>query len=367
MNQFFDMKNYVKALLLGLVVITAGFAYANADEHGTDHDVKDKEESSFNAAGHAVHHAMDAHEFHFTDSLVIPLPVILWTDNGLVTFMSSEFHHDDHGHHIVERKGMKFVKSHETIYQLNEGETESTFVKGKIANGKKVWLDFSLTKNVITIFLIAFLLIFVFFKSAKKYKSNKDKAPSGIAAWTEPIVLFVREIAQDNIEGDKFKKFVPYLLTLFFFILFGNLLGLLPFLANPNVTGSISITLLLALFTFIIQLANSKKGFWMHVFAPPGVPWPLYFIIVPVEIAGVFIKPASLMIRLFANITAGHIIVVSLISIIFVNESLAWAGLSVPFTLFISVLEILVAFLQAYIFTMLSALYLGMAVEEAHH
>jgi F-type H+-transporting ATPase subunit a len=356
------MKNYVKALLLGLVVITGGFAYASPNSGAAS-----EEKTSFNAAGHAVHHAMDAHEFHFTDGFVIPLPVILWTDNGLVTFMSSEFHHDDHGHTIVERKGMKFVKSHETIYQLEAGAAHTEFVDGKISNGSKVWMDFSLTKNVTTIFLIAILLVFVFFKSAKKYKSNKDKAPSGIAAWTEPVILFVREIAQDNIEGDKYKKFVPFLLTVFFFILFGNLLGLLPFLANPNVTGSISITLLLALFTFIVQLASSKKAFWMHVIAPPGVPWPLYIIIVPVEIAGIFIKPASLMIRLFANITAGHIIVVSLISIIFVNESIAWAGLSVPFTLFISILEILVAFLQAYIFTMLSALYFGMAVEEAHH
>ena len=365
------MKNYVKALLLGLVVITAGFAYANSEGPHAEESLLDEAQedtkAAFSAADHAVHHAMDAHEFHFTDGFVIPLPVIIWTDNGLVTFMSSEFHHDDHGHRIVERNGMKFVKAHETIYQLEAGASHTEFDKGKISNGSKVWLDFSFTKNVTTILLIAFLLLFVFFRSAKKYKSNKDKAPSGIAAWTEPVILFVREIAQDNIGEKKYKKFVPFLLTVFFFILFGNLLGLLPFLANPNVTGSISITLLLALFTFIVQLASAKKTFWMHIIAPPGVPWPLYFIIVPVEIAGIFIKPASLMIRLFANITAGHIIVVSLISIIFVNESIAWAGLSVPFTLFISILEILVAFLQAYIFTMLSALYFGMAVEEAHH
>jgi len=359
------MKNYVKALLLGLVVITVGFAYANASSSDAGTVAVDKE--PFNAAGHAVHHAMDAHEFHFTDGFVIPLPVILWTDNGLVTFMSSAFHHTDDGSHVHTADGMNFVKVHETIYQLDAGATEAHMHNGHLENGSKVWMDFSLTKNVTTIFLIAILLVFIFFKSAKKYKTNKEKAPSGISAWVEPVILFVREIAQDNIEGDKHKKFVPFLLTVFFFILFGNLLGLLPFLANPNVTGSISITLLLALFTFIVQLANSKKAFWMHIIAPPGVPWPLYVIIVPVEIAGIFIKPASLMIRLFANITAGHIIVVSLISIIFVNESLAWAGLSVPFTLFISILEILVAFLQAYIFTMLSALYFGMAVEEAHH
>ena len=268
----------------------------------------------------------------------------------------------------VEKKGMQFVKMHETIYQLDEGSHGLHHAKdGSVTGGSKVWMDFSITKNVVTIFLIAFLLILALFKSAKKYKGDKPTAPSGIASWTEPVILFVRDVAKDNIEGDKYKKFTPYLLTVFFFILFGNILGLIPFLANPNVTGSISITLLLTLFTFGIQMINSKGPYWKHILAPPGVPVALYPILIPIEIAGIFIKPAALMIRLFANITAGHIIVVSLISIIFVNKSLAWAGLSVPFTLFISTLEILVAFLQAYIFTMLSALFIGMAVESDHH
>jgi len=359
------MKNYAKLILFTLFIGLGIFAKASSDNH-KDHE---DEKHEFDASGHAVHHALDAHEFHFTDGLVIPLPVILYTDNGLVTFMSSEFHHTDDGSHVVEKDGMKFIKVHETIYQLNAGESEAHIdhVTHHPTNAAKVWLDFSITKNVTTIFLIAILLLFVFFRSAKRYKTHKNLAPKGIAAWTEPIVMFVRDVAKENIEGDKYKKFTPYLLTVFFFILFGNILGLLPFLANPNVTGSISITLLLAMFTFGIQMLNSKKGYWKHIFTPPGVPYALYPILVPIEIAGIFIKPAALMIRLFANITAGHIIVVSLISIIFVNESIAWSGLSVPFTLFISVLEILVAFLQAYIFTMLSALFIGMAVEEAHH
>ncbi len=351
--------------------ISFGFS-ANAESG--HHTEGESETHEFDASGHAVHHALDAHEFHFTDGFVIPLPVILYTDKGLITFMSSEFHHSDDGSHIVEKEGLKFAKVHETIYQLNEGESAVHFDSDHHpVNAAKVWLDFSLTKNVTTILLIGVLLILVFFRSAKRYKTHKLQAPKGIAAWTEPVVLFVRDVAKENIEGDKYKKFTPYLLTVFFFILFGNLLGLLPFLANPNVTGSISITLLLALFTFGIQMLNSKKGYWGHIFDPLGnsMSWggklPLYVILVPIEILGIFIKPAALMIRLFANITAGHIIVVSLISIIFVNESIAWAGLSVPFTLFISTLEILVAFLQAYIFTMLSALFIGMAVEEAHH
>lgn len=353
----------MKNLLLLIFTFSLGFSgFAN-----------DSEKSTFNAAEHALHHAKDAHEIHFTDGFVIPLPVILWTDNGLVTFMSSEFHHSDDGSHVVTKDGMNFVKVHETIYQLEEGAHEAHMHDGHLENGAKVWMDFSLTKNVITIFIIAFILMWMMFRSAKKYKKDTPTAPSGVASWTEPVILFVRDVAKDNIEGDKYKKFTPYLLTVFFFILVGNILGLIPFLTNPNVTGSISITILLAMFTFGIQMINSKKTYWLHIFDPLGnsMPWGgkilLYLILVPIEVLGIFIKPAALLIRLFANITAGHIIVVSLISIIFVNESLAWAGLSVPFTLFISTLEILVAFLQAYIFTMLSALFIGMAVETAHH
>lgn len=340
--------------------------HEDAHEEGVEHN-EGHEEEAFNAAEHALHHALDAHEFHFTDGFVIPLPIILWTDNGLVTFMSSEFHHDDAGRHIVSKNGMNFAKIHEKIYQLEEGATSVEFnAEHHPENAHQVTLDFSLTKNVITMFMVAFLLLWVFLKSAKFYRKEKQEAPRGLAGWTEPVILFVQDVAKENIEGDKYKKFLPYLLTVFFFILFGNLLGLIPFLSNPNMTGSISITLLLATFTFILQLVSSRKTFWGHVFTPPG-PAALYPILIPIEFAGLFIKPAALMIRLFANITAGHIIVVSLISIIFVNQSVAWAGLSVPMTLLISLLEILVAFLQAYIFTMLSALFLGMAVESGHH
>jgi len=215
-------------------------------------------------------------------------------------------------------------------------------------------------------FLVAFLLFFVFFKVARFYKKNGAVAPKGIVSWMEPLVLFVRDdIAEPNI-GAKKDKFMPYLLTVFFFILIGNLLGLIPWIGSPNLTGNISVTITLAMFTLIIQLVFSKKPFWKHIFMPPGVPLALYPILVPIEIAGIFIKPAALLIRLFANMTAGHIIVISLISIIFVKESVAWSGLSVPMALFISTLELLVAFLQAYIFTMLSALFIGTAVEEAH-
>lgn len=361
------MKNYARIILFSLLVSIAGLAKASGGNGNA-------EEKEFSAAEHAVHHALDAHEIHLADGFSIPLPVILWTDNGLVTFMSSEFHHDDEGHHVVEKNGMKFVKVHEKIYQLEAGRDHvSGFDADHHPHNAHATMDFSLTKNVVTMFLVAFLLLFVFVKSAKKYKGGKPVAPSGIAKWTEPGVVFVQDIAKENIESDKYMKYTPFLLTLFFFIFFGNLLGLIPFLSNPNMTGSISVTLLLATITFVIQMMNSRKTYWAHIFDPLGssLSWgaklPLYLILVPIEVAGIFIKPIALLIRLFANITAGHIIVVSLISIIFVNKSMAWAGLSVPMTLFISTLELLVAFLQAYIFTMLAAMYIGSSVESAHH
>lgn len=346
--------------IISLVVFFSSTAVLSAGEKSVD--------KPFNASEHAIHHALDAHAIHLTDGIVIPLPVILWTKSGIVTFMSSAFHHDDTGHHLVERKGMRFAKVHEKIYRLEEGAHHLVFDGNhQPTNASEVLLDFSITKNVVALFLVALLLLLVFIRSARRYRSEKPAAPKGIAKWTEPGVAFVQSIAKENIEGDGYKKFTPYLLTVFFFIFFGNLLGLIPFLSNPNMTGSISITLLLATFTWIVQMIHSKKPYWKHILAPPGVPKLLYPILVPIEIAGIFIKPAALMIRLFANITAGHIIVVSLIAIIFVSENIAWAGLSVPMALFISTLELLVAFLQAYIFTMLSALYIGTAVETAHH
>jgi len=354
------MKNYARIILIGLALTASVFSKATENPHA-------EEEKPFDATSHAIHHALDAYEIHLTDNFTIPLPVILWTDNGLVTFMSSAFDHDDHGETVVERGGLKFIKYHGKIYQLDAGAAHVNIQDEHPTNAHKVTLDFSITKNVTTMFLVAILLLVIFVRSAKKYKGNKPVAPKGIAKWTEPGIVFVQDIAKENIEGNKYKRFTPFLLTLFFFILFGNLLGLIPFISNPNMTGSISVTLTLAVITFIIQMVNSKGAFWSHIFMPPGVPKALYIILVPIEIAGIFIKPAALMIRLFANITAGHIIVVSLVSIIFVNKSAAWAGLSVPMTLFISVLELLVAFLQAYIFTMLAALYIGSSVEEAHH
>jgi len=386
------MANAFKVVLLSILVFSANGIFAQSEdvedliknlgvssllENLENPENNDSSEDHASNEGHGeekeegnwvLHHVKDAHDIHLAGEFAVPLPIILWTDNGLVTFMSSEFHHDDTGHHIVEKNGMSFVKMHEKIYQLNSGAHAIELDSEHHPKNATMPLDFSITKVVVAIFLVAFIMFFVFKAVANKYKGDKPQAPRGIASWMEPIVLFVRDFAKENIGEARYMKFMPYLLTVFFFIWFGNLLGLIPFIGGFNMTGNISITLTLALLTLIIQMIHSKWAFWKHMLMPPGVPWPLWIILVPIELMGVLIKPAALTIRLFANITAGHIIVLSIIGIIFTNQNMAWAGLSVPLALFISVLEVtLVAFLQAYIFTMLSAMFIGSAVDDGHH
>ncbi len=228
-------------------------------------------------------------------------------------------------------------------------------------------LDLSVTKSVLAM-LIAGLLLFLIFRSAAKFyaKNGSEVAPKGIAGFVEPLIIFVRdEIARPNIGEKKYMKFMPYLLTVFFFIWISNLVGLLPL--GFNLTGNLMVTFTFAVFTAILTNINGNSHYWSHIFWMPGVPVPMKIFLAPIELIGVIAKPFALMIRLFANITAGHIVIMSLIGIIFKMDSLGWAGLSVPLTLFVSVLELLVAALQAYIFTMLSALFIGAAVEEAHH
>jgi F-type H+-transporting ATPase subunit a len=228
-------------------------------------------------------------------------------------------------------------------------------------------LDFSITKNTASLLLGALLISLIMFTVAKYYKKNGAVAPKGVAKFIEPLIVFVRDdIAKANIDHHKYKKFVPYLLTIFFFIWINNMMGLIPVLGS-NLTGNIAVTLVLAVMTLLMTVFSGNKNYWKHIFATPGVPIPLLLIMVPIEIVGIFTKPFALMVRLFANITAGHIIILALVSIIFLNKSATWGLLSVPMALFISVLEILVAFLQAYLFAMLSALFIGAAVEEAHH
>ncbi|MEY3679007.1 MAG: hypothetical protein RI924_1148 [Bacteroidota bacterium] len=331
------------------------------------------EEKAFDTGAFILHHIADAHDFHFwgegEHSVGLPLPIILWTEKGLVTFMSSAFHHDDQGKHVVEAGGQRFVKLHEKIYYASATPNEhGVYVevneKHETKNAKP--LDFSITKNVFSLLVSVTVLLVVFIGVARGYKKREGKSPKGFQSLIEPVILFVRDdIAKPNL-GYKYEKFMPYLLSVFFFIWFNNLLGLVPFFpGGANVTGNIAVTMVLALCTFLITTFSGNKYYWKHIFMPP-VPWWMYPVMVPVEIVGIFTKPIALMIRLFANITAGHILMLSLICLIFIFKNLAIAPIAVPFAVFISLIELLVAFIQAFIFTILSALFIGMAIEEHH-
>ena len=353
------------------------------EEHAEiDHIETAEHEEAFDATEMIMHHISDAHSFHLLgeghESVSIGLPVILYTDNGLVTFCSSEFHHDTEGKVVVEKNGQRFVNMHEHIYYANEtANAHGSFVTHNAEDETLVDnaapLDFSITKNVVTMLTGVIIILLLFISTARFYKKNgANTAPRGLAGFMEPLILYVRdEIARPNMPASKVDKFLPYLLTVFFFIWVNNLLGLVPiFPGSSNLTGNISVTFTLAAFTLIITNVSANKAYWGHIFNTPGVPWWLKFpvpLMPAVELIGVIAKPFALMVRLFANITAGHIIILSLVSIIFIFKNAAWAGLSVPFGLFMSVLELLVAALQAYVFTMLSALFIGMANEEAHH
>jgi F-type H+-transporting ATPase subunit a len=205
---------------------------------------------------------------------------------------------------------------------------------------------------------------------ARSYRKSGISHPRGIQSFLEPVILFVRDdIAIQNLGEHKYEKYMPYLLTVFFFILINNLMGLVPFPPpfGASVTGNINVTFVLALCTFFIVQFSGNRAYWKHVFATPGVPFWLLPIMIIVELIGLFSKPFALMIRLFANITAGHIIVLSLVCLIFIFKSLAVAPVSIAFVIFMDCLELLVAFLQAYIFTLLSSLFISMAMPEEHH
>jgi F-type H+-transporting ATPase subunit a len=236
-------------------------------------------------------------------------------------------------------------------------------------------IDLSITKNVAVIFISGTLLVLIMLSVAKAYTRRKGMAPKGLQSLIEPLIIMIRDdVAKPSI-GHKYERFMPYLLTVFFFIFLNNLLGLIPFFpGGANLTGNVSVTLTLATITFVIQLLNTNKNFWGHVLAMPGVPKPILLILTPIEILGVFLRPFVLMVRLFANITAGHIVALSFISMIFIfKESFGTGGaygisvFSMLMYAFMGFLELLVAFLQAYVFTLLSAIYFGAAVEEHHH
>ena len=340
------MKKRISKLILSLLLIFVSTINIFAENPTS-------KEEGFNPTPHILHHIADSYEWHLWGDISIPLPVILYTEGNLDVFMSSEFHH---GKSKVIRGDRTYKIDHHKIVEEND---------------KKI-INVSVTKNVASMILSVLILFLILRKVSAGYK-NKKQAPKGIQAFLEPLILFVRDDIIKSSIGPKYKRYTVFLLTIFFFILTNNLLGLTP--GAANVTGNISVTLVLSLFTFIIITVSANKGYWKHLIKPPGTPLPLLPIMIPIEIFGVFTKPFALMIRLFANITAGHIIIFSLISLIFVasnngeNVVAGWAvaPLSVMFVLFIFLIEILVAFLQAYIFTLLSAVFIGLAVKEEDH
>ncbi|MDC1431557.1 F0F1 ATP synthase subunit A [Polaribacter sp.] len=325
-----------------------------------------------------LHHIKDSHDFslfsYTSDSgerkhFGFPLPIILWSSEGLVTFMSSEFHHNDDGHVIVEKDGLKFAKIHSKIYELDSNAATVAFDDTHHATNAHKVLDFSITKSAFGLILIGVLMLLWFSKLARQYKTKK--VPIGFGRILEPLILYVRdEIARPNIGEKHYKRFTGYLLTVFFFIWILNLAGLTPL--GFNVTGQLAVTACLAIFTLVIYTVSGTKGYWMHMIWMPGVPVLIRPVLAIIELAGALvIKPFSLLVRLFANISAGHIVVMSLIAIMFtLQESLGVVGatgLSLLLSFFITLIEVLVAFLQAYIFTMLSALFIGMAVDDHKH
>ena len=354
MQSNFLAKLFTITLLTFSLTVTAQF---NEEHEGSLEEVnlKTKIKESIN------HHLLDTHDFiFFSDSETgkhygFSLPVILW-DEGFQLFSSSKFHH---GETVAENNGNFYKLYHNKVYRTDAQGTITLDDHNHPTQIKP--FDFSITKSVLMIIVTGILMFFAFVGMAKSFK--KGPIVTGAGRFLEPIILYIRdEIAIPNIGINKYKKYMPYLLTVFFFVWFLNLFGLTPL--GVNVTGNIAVTFALALITFIITQFSGNKNYWKHVFWMPGVPVPMKIILAPIELLGVIIKPFALMIRLYANIMAGHIVLMSLIGLIFVFQN--WIGSSLSFVLSfaISLIELLVALLQAYIFTMLSALYFGFAVEE---
>ena len=332
--------------------VNAQHGESPSDNHAAASNVESSELSIKGEVDETIsHHMIDSYGFYILHGVGFPLPVILWNDNGIHVFSSSALHHG-----AVESNGDYFVEAHGKIYN---SDSEGNMIDD--GHGHHVHpLDFSITKNVFTIMLTVLILFFAFRGVAKSYKNG---LPTGFGSLMEPIIVFVRdEIAIPNIGEKRHKQFMPYLLTVFFFVWFLNLAGLMPF--GLNITGNIAITFSLAIMTFILTQINGNKNYWGHIFWMPGVPWPMKIILAPIELLGVFIKPFALMIRLYANISAGHIVLMSLIGLMYIFQSYAAGTAFFGLTIFLSLIELLVAALQAYIFTILSALYFGMAVEE---
>lgn len=342
----------------------------NPEEQTITNELAPAEESvSFDAGKFVMEHVSDAFEWHIASfgetHISVPLPIILYSSNkGWNVFMSSKFHH---GHDAY--KGFRIEQ---------EGENEGKIVEINESGGVVgLPIDISITKVVAGIFVSIVVLLLIFLSIAKSAKRLVGQAPTGLQNLMEPIIIFIRdEVAKPAIGEKRFERFMPYLLTAFFFILVNNLLGLIPiFPFGANVTGNIAVTLVLGLFTFFVTAINGNKHYWKEIYNP-DVPWWLKFpvpLMPIIELSGVITKPFVLMVRLFANMMAGHMIVTVFISLIFIFNSLMGPAvglgvspISVAFSMFIIMLDILVSFIQAYVFTLLSAIYFGMATSEHH-
>jgi F-type H+-transporting ATPase subunit a len=350
----------------------SGNVFANEKAAQTEHsnpaaanEPAAHEPEAFNVTETILDHIKDDHSWHLWGHTSLPLPVILYTPKGFEVFSSAKFMNEHHEEIVYKGNyDYKIIEGKVKIVKLVDA-TEVVDVEAS----KALW-DFSITKNVASLFVSVLILLVVLLTAARAYKKTGiTSAPKGVQSFMEPIVLFVRdEVAIPNIGKKKFAKYMPFLLTIFFLVLVNNFLGLVPFFpGGANVSGNIAFTMTLAVCVFVVVNLSANKNYWEHIFWMPGMHWSMKLFLAPIELIGVFTKPISLMIRLFANITAGHILVLSLICLIFIFKTVYASAIAVPFAVFIGMIELLVAFLQAYIFTMLSAMYIGMATEEHHH
>mgnify|MGYP001024513912 CR=1 FL=1 len=353
-------------IIITLLLIFSPSVYAAEEQNNGGDD------NSFDITEMIMSHIGDSHEFHIVNiprkdkediKLTIPLPIILWYDGGLHIFSSSKIYDNE----VVESRGSHFLLNDEKIYVTDEYGHLSYNEESEITNTKP--FDISITKNVATMFLAVITILLLAISAGRIYKqSNTHSAPKGTQRILEPVVIFVRdEIINTNIEKGKADFFAPFLLTLFLFIWISNLLGVIPFFpGGANLSGNIAYTFTLAIFAFLATNIFGSKAYWKEILTAPGAPIYVKIFLVPIEIIGMFTKPFALMLRLFANITAGHIIILSLASIIFVLETIYASPLTILLSLIMFTLELLVATLQAYIFTLLTALFIGMAVKSEH-
>ncbi len=369
------------------------------------------EDHGFDPGATAFHHVSDQNVYNI-GPIQLPLPCILYAPgHGFTTFSSGRFHPDSHGnghaaidgyvlveglvrriedpsfpkgevevghHPYLKKEVQENGKEKEIPYvcynsQLYPTVGHSTADFGMFGGGITSFYDFSMTKNVVTMLIVFLFLAFVFSSVAKAYAKRDGMAPTGLQGFIEPIFLFIQDEVAKPFIGAKWEKYLPFLMSIFFFILGLNLFGQIPFFGGSNVTGNLAFTGVMAILTFLVVNLSGNKHYWEHVLWMPGVPSVLkVLILTPVEFLGIFIKPFTLMLRLCANITAGHIVITIFISLIFIFGKGQWGpslGTSIGstvLTMFMMAIELLVAFIQAFVFTLLTASYIGSAVEDGH-